>query len=424
MVAGVSGGDRLSPADASNVVMDASDQVNVFLVAGLLSPGGFVAQDGTADVDRLRAGIAARLDAAGASGPSRLTQRVRADRQGYVWEHCAPDLTQHVRLVDRVDGEEGLARLCASLMTTPMAEDRPLWEVLVVPGAWAHGTGLIVRFHHAVSDGIAAVALVERLLGESPLTPPTVAGPRTAVASRPTVRALATGVTRVAAMFRSAIPPTVLLGHISAERGAAFVEVELDRLSRGAKIAGGTVNDALLAAVSMAVEDVLVAGGHAVPQPIPVSVPVALPSRGRSGNAVGIMRIELRSGEPDPAVRLARIAAVTRTAKDEARAQGTFELTRSRWGARLFARLARRQRFIALFITNVRGPAEQLLLGGAPLERAWALTPIQGNVRLGVSALSYGGRLGCAIHVDATALDVHALAAALRAHLGQIAAQG
>jgi len=133
------------------------------------------------------------------------------------------------------------------------------------------------------------------------------------------------------------------------------------------------------------------------------------------------MRIEVPSGEPDPAVRLARIAAVTRAAKDEARAQGTFELTRSRWGTRIFAWLARRQRFVALFITNVRGPAEQLFLGGASLERAWALTPIQGNVRLGVSALSYRGRLSCAIHADAAAIDADVLAAALRVHLGEIA---
>jgi len=422
-VAGGSAGERLSAADASNLVMDASDQVNVFLMAGLVRPGGFVMPDGSVDIDLLRTGIAARLTDAAAAGPDRLTQRVTSHGRGFVWEHCEPDLAEHVRLVAPVDGTQGLARLCASLMTTPMPGGRPLWEVLVAPGAWAYGPGVVVRFHHAVSDGVGAIPLVERLLGQGPYVQPVAPAPRGMARRRPTLRALVRGTGRVVAAFRSTVAPTVLLGAISDQRGVAFVDVALDALSLGAKASGGTVNDALLAAVAMAAEEALVAGGHPVPRSIPASVPVALSDRGRSGNAVGIMRVELPTGEADPSRRVAAVAALTRTAKSEARDQGTFELTRSRWGQRVFAWLARRQRFVALFVTNVRGPSEQLALGGAPLERAWALTPIQGNVRLGVSALSYGGRLGCAVHVDATALSVDALASALRARLAQIAGE-
>jgi diacylglycerol O-acyltransferase / wax synthase len=305
-------------------------------------------------------------------------------------------------------------------MTTPLPSDRPLWEVLVVPGAWAHGPGVVVRFHHAVTDGVGAVDLVERLLGSARVVQRAPAPARPKVPSRRTVHSMFIGMARVAAMFRTAVPSTVLLGPISGQRAVGFVDVELDGLSRGAKAAGGTVNDALLAAVAMAVERFLASEGRPVPASIPVSVPVALPDRRGSGNAVGIMRVELPTGEPGAAARLGRIAAVTRTAKSEARAQGTFELTRSRWGARLFAVLARRQRFVALFVTNVRGPGEQMVLGGAPLERAWALTPIQGNVRLGVSALSYRGRLTCAIHADASSLRADVLAAALRDQLEEI----
>lgn len=415
------GGDRLSAADASNVLMDASDQVNVFLMAGLLGPGGFISADGVADIRRLRMAIADRLGEGAALGLSRFTQRVRADRRGLVWEHCEPELAQHVRVVDAVGGEAGLARLCASLMTTSLPDDRPLWEVLVVPGASANGPGVVVRFHHAVADGVGAVALVERLFGQGPVLPPVPDPPRTKAARRHRVRNVLTSISRVAAVFRTTVPPTVLLGPISAHRGAAFVDVELDPISRGARAAGGTVNDALLAAVAMAAEKSLLADGHPVPAAIPASVPVALPDRGRSGNAVGVMRVEIPSGVRDPAVRLALIAAVTRTAKSEARAQGTFEFTRTRWGSRLFAWLARRQHFIALFVTNVRGPEEPMAIGGAPLERAWPLTPIQGNVRLGVSALSYRGRLGCAIHVDADALSADVMATTLRDELSRIA---
>ncbi|MBI4901416.1 MAG: DUF1298 domain-containing protein [Actinobacteria bacterium] len=411
--------DRLSAADASNIVLDARDQVNAFLMAGLLAPGGFVSPDGVADVALLRAHVAERLAQAGPVGLRRLVQRVRAHGRDLVWEPCSPDLTRHVRMVDQVAGEQGLAELCASLMTTPMPIDRPLWEVLVVPGASITGPGVVVRFHHAVSDGIGAVGLLQRLFGQEIQAPPSPAQP--SPRPRRSLGTLLKSARRIAAVFRASVPRTVLLGPISGRRGVAFLDVDLAALAGGARAVGATVNDALLAAVTRAVEETLRAACQPVPATIPATVPVALPDRGGSGNAVGIMRVELPSGVEDPAVRLERIARLTRTAKSEARSQGTFELTRSRWGSRLFAWLARRQRLVALFVTNVRGPQEPMSLVGAPLVKAWPLTPIQGNVRLGVSALSYGGRLACAVHVDADVLPAELIARSIADQLGRMA---
>jgi hypothetical protein len=161
-----------------------------------------------------------------------------------------------------------------------------------------------------------------------------------------------------------------------------------------------------------------------VPDELPASIPVALPDRGNSGNAVGVMMVPLPLNEPDLGARSRCIAQVTTAAKTEAREQGTYELTRSRWGTRVFALLARRQRFIALFVTNVRGPEQRLSLDGAPLERAWPVTPIQGNVRLGVSAISYAGRLECVAHVDAEALDAAAVERALEDELARVCQLG
>ena len=189
------------------------------------------------------------------------------------------------------------------------------------------------------------------------------------------------------------------------------------------KAAGATVNDALLAAATMAVEAALVADGHPVPSMLPASVPVALRNRGGSGNAVGVMVVQLPVGEPDPPVRLARISAATKSAKPAARSQGTFELTRTLWGSRLFMWLARRQRFVALFVTNVRGPDATMRVGGAPLVEAWPVAPIQGNVRLGIAAMSYAGRLAVTVHVDAGVLQAGVAGSALGEELARIAAR-
>ena len=414
--------ERLSAADASNVVLDARDQVNVFLMAGTLGAGGFVGTDRTLDTDALRAAIAARL-ADGTADLDRFSQRVARDGQGLHWESWPPDLTRHVRLVDPVDGPVGLAGLCGALMTRPLPPDRPLWELLVVPGASPDGPGVVLRVHHALADGVAGVRLVQLLFDPQPGPAPARRAPA-AAQRRPRWRTLVTGIVRVTAVFRATVPPTVLLGPLGPTRGVAFAEVDLEPLARVARTAGATVNDALLAAVSVAVEGTLRAAGQPVPGVLPASVPVALPDRGTSGNAVGVMLVPLPTGGLDAGVRLARIAAASRAGKAEARAQGTYELTRTRWGSRLFAWLARRQRFIALFVTNVRGPDRPLLVAGAPLERAWPVAPIQGNVRCGVAAMSYAGRLGVAVHVDADALDATTLGRALGEALEAMSGRG
>lgn len=417
------GGERLTAADASNVVLDAADQVNVFLLAGLLGVGGFVHPGGRLDLDRLRGEIGARLRDPSVRELSRFSERI-ATRQGrLVWERCELDLAWHVRVADRVSGLAGLAELCASLMGRQLPADRPGWELLVVPGASGEAPGVVFRAHHAIADGVAAVRLAESLFG----TPGAAAPPSGRHLSTPPRRAwwrtAAAGVVRVAAMLRHTVPRTVLLGPIGASRSVGFAETDLASLAEAARRAGGTVNDALLAGVAAATAAGLRAGGHPVPAVLPASVPVALPDRAGSGNAVGVMMVPLPTDEPVTATRIGRIASSTRAAKDEARAAGTYELTRTRLGSRLFAWLARRQRFVVAFVTNVRGPAGVLAIGGAPLEHAWPVTPIQGNVRLGVSALSYRGRLACAVHTDADALDAALVAEELGRELAGLADQ-
>ncbi|MBM7506134.1 wax ester/triacylglycerol synthase domain-containing protein [Agromyces aurantiacus] len=423
--------ERLTAADASNIVIDAPDQVNAFLMAGVLAPGGPIGTEGEVDVAALRASFAGVIP----SEP-RLSQRVVPDGRRFAWAAAPVDLEAHVRLVAPVDGLAGFEALCARLMVTAMPTDRPLWEVLLVPGVARRRVGVVLRIHHAMADGLAAVRLVESLLrapGVGATGPDgstssehdaasTSADDRARRGARERMRTIASGIERTIAVFRPAVPHTVLLGRIGPRRGVAFVDAPLDALAAGAATVGATVNDALLAAVVAAAEAALRARGEPVPPVLPVSVPVALAARGRSGNAVGVMLVPLPTGEPDVAARLARIAALTRARKADARARGQFELTRTRLGTVLFRRFVRYQRLIVTFVTNVPGPRHPLALAGAPLERVWPVGAIQGNVRLGVAALSYDGMLRCGVHCDADALSAGVFGAALRHELDAVAA--
>jgi diacylglycerol O-acyltransferase / wax synthase len=418
--------ERLSAADASNVYIDAADQVNVFLLAGVLGRGGFVGPAGEVDLERLQRAVGERLTADGSVALRRLSQRIVGHRRDLCWEPCAPALGWHVRQVDRVGGRDGLAALCATLMTVPLPQGRPLWELLVVPGASPGGPGLVLRVHHAVADGAAGVGLVQDLFTDPSVAPPSapaapVPAPTDRRPWRRRLRALLTGLWRVSAVLRPSVSRTVLLGPISPRRGIGFATADLAALHDRAQAVDATVNDALLSAVTVAARSGLDGAGEATPATLPASVPVALPDRHGSGNAVGVMMVPLPVRQTDGAARLAEISRATRSRRAAARSQGTFELTRTRWGSLVFAWFARRQRFVALFVTNVRGPRQMLHVAGAPLLEAWPVAQIQGNVRLGVSALSYAGRLCCTVHVDAGALAADVMADALGAELRRIA---
>lgn len=396
---------RLAPVDEANLVLDHAGQVNVFLVAGLLEHGGFVRQDGTPDLAALRATLAERIAAL-----PQLRQVAVGRGWRHRWEPFPPDFQIHVRLRPAVEGMPGLETLCGELMSTPLPLDRPLWELLVVPGVSATQVAIVLRIHHAVADGMAAVAIAHQLfdpLPGSPLPGSSIPpGSREMARPRPhlrhRLRNLRIGLRRVRVTLTGRqLGSTVLLGERSARRGVAFVDVDLAALEAGVRPHGATANDALLASVASGYRAALPVAGEPVAPRLPVSVPVALRRSGSSRNQVGVMLVQLPLGETVAENRLRVIAEQTRVGKTEARELGTLELMRGPVGATIMDRIAHRQRVVAGFVTNVPGPRDALRLAGAPVSAIWPVAVLAANVRLGVAAVSYAGRLSCSIHYDA-----------------------
>lgn len=416
------GSVRLAATDEANLVLDRADQVNVFLVAGYLAPGGFIGPDGTPEMSMLRTVLKERIDVL---APLRRVPVPVAG--GHRWADAPAELEHHVRLSDPVDDLAGLEAKCAELMSVPLPRNRPLWELLVVPSAASGSTGIVLRIHHAVADGIAAVAIVQQLFGvASPHLTATAALPG---AGQPPghrqrlkfIAKLRLGVRRVYLTLRGReVGATVLLGARTSQRGVAFVSADVAALEARMRPVGATVNDALLAAVASGYRALLPIVAEPVPNQLPVSVPVALPRRGTSGNQVGVMLVRLPLGEPSPNVRLQLIAEQTRAAKVTARQQGTFEFMRGPFGARIMDRVTRNQHLVAGFVTNVPGPADTLTLAGAPVAAIWPVGVLAGNIRLGVAAVSYRGRLNCGIHFDAATLPGDVFADAVGEELARL----
>jgi hypothetical protein len=324
-------------------------------------------------------------------------------------------------------------------MTVPLALDRPPWELLVMPGASAGQVGIVLRIHHAIADGMAAVAIVEQLF--EPFASDTGCPPPTASpSSRTSAPALTVtrgshplrGLQKMGFGFRRildtltarGIGSTLLLGDRSPHRGVVFVNVGLTALQARMRALGATVNDALLASATAGYAAVLSAAGEQLPAELPVSISVALGRQGKSNNQVGVMLVRLPLTEPGHDARLQLIAARTRAEKGRAREQGTLEFMRGPRGARILDHLAHRQHLVAGFITNVAGPSDRLHLAGAPIVSTWPVAVLAGNVRLGVAAVSYAGRLQCSIHFDETTVPGAVFAAAMNTELTRLARDG
>ena len=112
-------------------------------------------------------------------------------------------------------------------------------------------------------------------------------------------------------------------------------------------------------------------------------------------------------GEPDPEARLAVITATTHrmksTGADVSHAEITNHPLFPLWLARASVGVlaARGSRWVNCYVTNVRGPAEQLWLAGAPLSRAVGIASLAAGIRLGVTVFSYAGVLNVTLLGDA-----------------------
>lgn len=396
-------GDRIGSADASNLVFDRPDRVNVMLLAGKLGVGGFVGSDGEIDLEAARRVIVTRI-----RRHPRATQRADTRRRRWRWVDTDIDPVRHVRLADP---GTSLEHACEVLLVSPLDRDFPLWDVVLLPSVEHRVAGIVVRVHHAMADGIEAMSLIGLLADAAPeedrdhrdLPRPA----RGVAAMWSAVR------TWYGMMTGPRVPPTSLLGPVGGHHRVMFAETGLDAFHEGARAAGATVTEAMIAVIGGALAEVVRALGEDVPASLPVSVPVALRRSRSDANSVAGVVVQAPVAEPDVRERMGLVR--TELSKSVARARHAgIGAPRGRLLARLFLSYVGRQRTIAVVTSSLRGPRSRLALGGSPLLSAWPIGPLGGNVRTSVAACSYAGVLSWGVHVD-TSIPADVLVHGLRA---------
>ena len=72
------------------------------------------------------------------------------------------DISHHVRTraLPPAADEATLLAACAELNEVPLDRSRPLWEIWLLTGIAGSRIGILIRLHHVIADGVAALAML------------------------------------------------------------------------------------------------------------------------------------------------------------------------------------------------------------------------------------------------------------------------
>jgi diacylglycerol O-acyltransferase len=383
-------------------------------------------------LEEMAAGIEPRLGLI-----ARSTQRVVAARGfgGIPFWVDDPDFRLSHHLDEVVAGPGGLDAECSRAASEQLPRDRPLWSMRLVHGLPDRRQAVIVRVHHAITDGFAAVnALLACTTDEPGGKPPSVApAPGERVdddelrrAARASTRRLVTelpgllrdaaGSARRARRFRRTHPdlPKYRQVHRSSlhppstrARRCASASLPLEPIRQIARTRGVTVNGVFHSLVAGAMRAELLERDDLPDGPAVATFGIAVDTSDRRyGNFVTPTGVALAVDLEDPLRRLDETAKSCIEGVELRWATGLEMFGRwAAYGPRLMSVIRRvtddRIRTVPTHITtaNVRGPASTRWLGDVEVVDWLSYSITMSPCQLSLTAYSYGDRLNLGLVV-------------------------
>lgn len=389
----------------------------------------------------------------------RLRQRVAANPLSIApprWEIDPDfDLDFHVRRT-RASGSGSLRDLldfCQPIAMQSFDRDRPLWELWVVEGLAEGRAGLVMKLHHAISDGVGLVQMMGRLMETwrvpdpartprplPPLPEPQYRGigerfldalgherrkqvgralgvldalrsglPEAIRHPVDTARELSEAVASVGRMLQPVSEPlSPLLRGRSLRLHLDAISIPLARLKDAARKGGGTLNDAFVAGVVEGLRRYHAHHGVAVKRlrtTMPINVRHGETAQ-RAGNQFVPARFEVPCDVEDPIERMHAIGELVRRQRSEPALPLVDEISSllNRFPAAVSTQLLGGMLKGVDFVTsNVPGPQMDVYASGALIEQIYGFGPLSGAA-CNVTLFSYRGGCGIALNTDHAAV--------------------
>ena len=361
------------------------------------------------------------------------------------------DLDWHVRLSalpgrpGKASEKRALERFVSQLASSPLDATKPLWQFHLIE-RYQGGSAVVARIHHCYADGIALVQVLLSLTDTSresssasrldqawlkeeaaPVARRVGAmerymklgskalGQGMAMMSDPSLATLLAkeggdiAKELVYALSLPDDPPSLLRGRLGVSKRVAWAEpLDLEEVKAVGRACGCTVNDVLMAAAAGALRSYMQERGeHLEGLSLRATVPVnlrPLEHARKLGNHFGLVFLDLPVGESNPLRRLERVADCMNQLKSSRQAIVAYGLLAALGVApqplqelalELFSRKA------SAVATNVPGPQQPLYMAGCTLRDIMFWVPQTGSIGLGLSILSYRGKVHFGLITDA-----------------------
>jgi len=351
---------------------------------------------------------------------------------------------------------------------SPFDRIRPPWEAVLYEGLPGGKAAYVLKLHHSTTDGLGTLQLMLELHS---LTPegPTESGGRGLVAvpapplsgvgalvahaadaarSAPAAGRRASEVARRVAedplaslragvrygrsLQRVLAPPAAAPSPLLAGRSASWrfagLDVELDSLKAAAKAAGGSLNDAYIAALLGGYRLYHEGLGHPVGS-IPMAIPISVrrPGDAGGGNRFASARLSGPVGVSDPAKRIAAIGDLVRTARQEPALDNIKVLAPvlAKLPSAAIAQLAGGMaRGNDLQASNVPGIREDVFFAGVRVDRLYPFAPLPGCPAM-ITLVSHGSTCCVGVNYDPAAFtDSELFLSSLEAGFAEVLALG
>ncbi|MBN8589967.1 MAG: DUF1298 domain-containing protein [Rhodothermia bacterium] len=361
-----------------------------------------------------------KTNSAGQMQYHRFKKKVVRKRARFYWqEDSSFDINKHLFAINdpAIRTEEDLADYLSQEASNILPGERPLWQIHFCEELGT-GSGLLVRIHHCMGDGVALIPILFSLIEEMANHPPSTSDLEKI--SKPLlpawVRYGLVPLTAIPVLVRRLlwIPDRSMLHGpkmAGKKRFAWTPPISMKDVKALKNAMGATVNDVLMSCVSGAFSRYLSAKGQTVPTKVRTAMPVNLRTLGdeiKMENEFSIAFLELPL---HPDVPVGRAKQVKQSLDRFKRSLQPFIMLKaaaivSNWLPLPIARFV-----LNLFAnkttavtTNVPGPQADLFLAGKRVRSMMFWVPTRAKIGIGISILSMSGQVRIGVMGDIAVL--------------------
>lgn len=367
-------------------------------------------------VDSVRALILRCIAMKNENGQQRFPRFTKCIHSGqfqyFLKEYDHFDINEHVYAYDGPvpKSHEEMETLMSTLSAEDIMFDKPAWQYLIIPKTYEGNEAiLLLQLHHGMADGVALTRFLLEQFPDKPLTSNQLVKFSTVNRKWFLFNALVSGARILIEKIISSPDSSIIHGPPlkGVKKMSWSKPISLQAVKKIKNYTGTTVNDVLMACVSMSFHDYFKAHGVSNPPDVMVTVPVDVRPRGQPlkvENNFAVVSLKLPTSEGGTIENL----YATKTNMDDIKHSGEAfviaiggnttveyipECITKLWNVPIANKHS-------CVLSNVPGPQEPFSVSGHKVKQIFFAPPQRNLIGIGVGLFSYAGEFSIGVRCD------------------------